>query len=90
MVIIRRLKLLLDGYVIMNCGYRGSHELWLPRYSRIVVTVVCFLLHVYINKAIKGPSMRPSLFSSSDVIATTCFGHTSSNNIGGGEEELLL
>jgi hypothetical protein len=30
----------LAGYVITNCGYRGSHELRLPWESRIVVTVV--------------------------------------------------
>jgi hypothetical protein len=28
-----------------------------------------------VNKAMKGPS-RKKFFSSSDVIATTCFGHT--------------
>jgi hypothetical protein len=29
-----------------------------------------------INKAIMGPSTQQFFFSSSDVIATTCFGHT--------------
>jgi hypothetical protein len=29
-----------------------------------------------VNKAIMGPSTQQIVFSSSDVIATTCFGHT--------------
>jgi hypothetical protein len=76
---------MLAGYVITNCGYRGSHELWLPWESRIAVTVVithcgycgdascCVCI---INKAIMGPSTQQFNFFSSDVIATTCFGHT--------------
>jgi hypothetical protein len=37
------------------------------------VTIVGFLLF---NKAIMDPSTQQFFFSSSDVIATTCFGHT--------------
>jgi hypothetical protein len=32
--------------------------------------------YIYINKAIMGPSTQQYFFSSSDVIATTCFDHT--------------
>jgi hypothetical protein len=44
-----------------------NHWLWLPWW--------CFCCVCIINKAIMGPSTQ-QFFSSSDVIATTCFGHT--------------
>jgi hypothetical protein len=57
------------------------YKMWDPRYLiTLYDSKVCyrdrFTTSILLNKAIMGPSTQQLFFSSSDVIATTCFDHT--------------
>jgi hypothetical protein len=64
------------GYsLITNCGYCCSHELWLPfNHELWLLWCASCCVCIFIKQLI-------FLFSSCDVIATTCFGHKTTHRL---------